>query len=125
MNISTLVKRILACAVVVFMGCAVVLAGPQSGASDSEGSLAALTAEVRLLRLSRTFGKEIALTAGLDHTRYDAVIVMDADGQQPLTTLTVFVHHWRAGYDMVYGVRNDRRGESIWKRWFTRSILAT
>ena len=52
MKTSTLVKRILACAVVVSIGCGVVLAGPQSGASDSEGSLAALTAEVRLLRLS-------------------------------------------------------------------------
>ena len=75
---------------------------------------------VRLLCLSRNFGKEIALTAGLDHARGDAVVLLDADGQHPLSILAEFVRLWRSGYDMVYGVRSDRAQEPLWKVYFTR-----
>lgn len=70
------------------------------------------------LRLSRNFGKELALTAGLDHVRagVDAAIVLDADGQDPPELVPEFVSRWRQGADVVYGVRSRREGDSWFKR---------
>lgn len=77
---------------------------------------------VRLLQLSRNFGKENALTAGIDHVRGDVVLLIDADLQHPVELIPTFYQHWRDGYDMVYGVRTDRDDEKYWKRrlsgWF-------
>lgn len=73
---------------------------------------------VKLLGLSRNFGKEIALTAGLEHCSGDAVILMDADFQHPLDLIPVFLQKWALGYDMVYGIRADRISESYLKRHF-------
>lgn len=67
---------------------------------------------VALLELSRNFGKEAALTAGIDHASGDAVILIDADLQDPPELIPEFLQHWRDGYDMVYGQRTDRDGES-------------
>ncbi|MDP1696274.1 MAG: glycosyltransferase family 2 protein [Xanthomonadaceae bacterium] len=79
--------------------------------------IASCDARVGLLRLSRNFGKELALTAGLDHAgERDAVIVLDADGQDPPELIPQFVAKWREGFDMVYGTRIARDGESWLKR---------
>lgn len=78
--------------------------------------IAARDRRVALLRLSRNFGKELALTAGLDQADGDAVVVLDADGQDPPELLPEFVSRWRAGADVVYGRRKSRRGESWFKR---------
>jgi glycosyltransferase involved in cell wall biosynthesis len=67
---------------------------------------------------SRNFGKEIAIAAGLDHARGDAVIIMDADLQHPPEMIETFVERWRDGYDMVYGQRTDRSDETRVKRGF-------
>jgi len=75
---------------------------------------------VSLVKLSRNFGKEIAISAGLDNARGDVVILMDSDGQHPLSVVDQFIHHWREGYDMVYGVRDNREDESFAKRAFTK-----
>ena len=79
---------------------------------------------VRLLQFARNFGKESALTAGLDHTRGDLVILMDADFQHPLDVLPKFFAYWLQGFDMVYGVREDREAESFWKRRFSTWFYA-
>ena len=71
---------------------------------------------VKLIGLSRNFGKEIALTAGIDATSGDAVVLIDADFQHPLEMIPVFVDYWRQGYQMVYGVRQDREEESFLKK---------
>ena len=71
---------------------------------------------IKLIELSRNFGKETALTAGIDATDSDAVILIDADFQHPLEMLPVFVDYWRQGYQMVYGVRQDRDDESYFKK---------
>lgn len=71
---------------------------------------------LRYLRFSRNFGKENALSAGLDHARGDAVILIDADFQHPLNLIKEFVAKWQEGYDMVYGVRKDRDDEAWLKR---------
>jgi glycosyltransferase involved in cell wall biosynthesis len=74
---------------------------------------------IRYLSLARNFGKEAALTAGIEHARGDAVILMDSDYQHPLELLPEMVRLWRDGYDMVYGVIADRSDEHRFKRWGT------
>jgi len=71
---------------------------------------------VSTLKLSRNFGKELALTAGLDHAEADAVVVIDADLQDPPELIPTFVAHWRDGYDVVYGTRATRAGETGFKK---------
>ncbi|MGH8042816.1 MAG: glycosyltransferase family 2 protein [Rudaea sp.] len=80
-------------------------------------SLRAADAHVATLRLSRNFGKELALTAGLDHADADAVVVIDADLQDPPELIAQFVAAWREGADVVYGTRSSRAGESRFKRF--------
>jgi glycosyltransferase involved in cell wall biosynthesis len=77
---------------------------------------------VATLRLSRNFGKELALTAGLDHADADAVVVIDADLQDPPELIPTFVEHWREGFDVVYGTRASRAGETRFKK-FTASTF--
>jgi len=72
---------------------------------------------VATLSLSRNFGKELALTAGLDAADADAVIVIDADLQDPPELIPAFVQHWREGYDVVYGTRSTRAGETRLKKF--------
>lgn len=78
---------------------------------------AAADPRVGLLRLSRNFGKEAALTAGLDLVETGAALILDADGQDPPELIPQFVAKWREGYDDVYGTRLEREGEG----WFKRS----
>jgi len=73
-------------------------------------------ARVSTLKLSRNFGKELALTAGLDHADADAVVVIDADLQDPPELIPTFVQHWREGYDVIYGTRASRAGETGFKK---------
>jgi glycosyltransferase involved in cell wall biosynthesis len=86
---------------------------------DTYAIMSALRGEdprVSTLKLSRNFGKELALTAGLDHADADAVVVIDADLQDPPELIPTFVRHWREGYDVVYGTRASRAGESGFKK---------
>ncbi len=81
--------------------------------------LTALAAEergYRIIALSRNFGHQIAITAGLDHASGDAVVVMDADLQDPPEVVAEMVARWREGFDVVYGVRLAREAETIFKR---------
>jgi len=71
---------------------------------------------VMLVDLSRNFGKEIALTAGIDQTDSDAVIVIDADLQDPPELIPELIQWWRQGYDVVYAKRTEREGESLLKK---------
>ncbi|HET9147416.1 MAG TPA: glycosyltransferase family 2 protein [Acetobacteraceae bacterium] len=72
--------------------------------------------QVALVNLSRNFGKEIALTAGLDHARGDAIIVIDADLQDPPEVIPELVDGWREGFDIVYAQRRAREGETWLKK---------
>jgi glycosyltransferase involved in cell wall biosynthesis len=84
--------------------------------------LASEDPRVRVVFLSRNFGHQTALTAGLDHARGDAVVMLDADLQDPPELIPTMLDHWRAGCDVVYAVREHREGESRFKlstaRWF-------
>ncbi len=77
---------------------------------------------LRVVNLSRNFGKEAALTAGIDHARGDVLIPMDIDLQDPPELIGRFMERWREGYDIVYGVRSARDSDTAAKRvsagWF-------
>ena len=73
-----------------------------------------------LVRFSRNFGKEYAITAGLENAQGDLVICMDADGQHSAELLSQMLEKWREGFEMVYAVRQDREVESSFKRWGSR-----
>ena len=79
-------------------------------------TLAANDPRVSVMRLSRNFGKEAALTAGLDRVDAGAAIILDADGQDPPELIGAFVREWQAGYDNVHGTRIARDGEGWLKR---------
>jgi glycosyltransferase involved in cell wall biosynthesis len=72
---------------------------------------------IRIVRLSRNFGHQVAITAGLEHAIGDAVAIIDADLQDPPDVLLTFIKKWVDGYDVVYGVRADRDGETAFKLW--------
>jgi len=74
--------------------------------------LARADSHLRVIRFSRNFGHQIAITAGIDHARGDCVAVIDADLQDPPELIATMVERWREGFDVVYGVRADRSGES-------------
>jgi glycosyltransferase involved in cell wall biosynthesis len=82
--------------------------------------------QVTLIDLSRNFGKEIALTAGLQKAAGDAVVVIDADLQDPPELIPELIKEWQNGYDVVYAQRSHRKGESLLKRttahFFYRTI---
>lgn len=75
---------------------------------------------VTLVRFSRNFGKENAISAGLSYAKGDLVICMDADGQHASELMLTMLEKWREGYDMVYAVRQDREQESSFKLWGSR-----
>lgn len=79
-------------------------------------ALAEHDARVGVLQLSRNFGKELALTAGLDRVESGAAVILDADGQDPPELIPELVGHWRAGYDDVYATRIRREGEGWLKQ---------
>jgi dolichol-phosphate mannosyltransferase len=85
-------------------------------------SIADADPRVRVIHLSRNFGHQAALTAGLEHARGDAVAMLDGDLQDPPELLARMLGHWRAGADVVCAVRTERRGEGRLKlataRWF-------
>ena len=77
---------------------------------------------VRVLALSRNFGHQIALHAGISEATGDAVVVMDADLQDPPEVIGEMVAHWRAGADIAYGMRTMREGESAFKLWTAKAF---
>ena len=79
---------------------------------------------VHYVELSRNFGKENALSAGLDAARGDVVVLLDGDGQHPPALIPEMLVHWRQGADMVYAVRSHRRDESWLKRTGTAAFYA-
>lgn len=86
------------------------------GALDVLRGLAASDPRVRLVSLSRNFGHQIAITAGMDVSEGDVVVIIDDDLQDPPEVIAAMLDKWRQGYKVVYGVRVHRNGESVLKR---------
>jgi dolichol-phosphate mannosyltransferase len=74
----------------------------------------------RLIGLSRSFGQQVAITAGLEHAAGDAVIIMDGDLQDPPETIPDLIARWKEGHEVVYAIRTHRAGESSFKRQSAR-----
>jgi polyisoprenyl-phosphate glycosyltransferase len=94
--------------------------GSDDGTWELLTECAASDPYVRLVRLSRNFGHQIALTAGVDVARGDAIVTLDGDLQDPPEVIPELVARWREGYDVVYGVRSAREGETHYKLWTAR-----
>jgi glycosyltransferase involved in cell wall biosynthesis len=100
------------------------------GSTDSTYHLLAekyrTDARVKVIDLARNFGHQIAVTAGLEHADGEAVAIMDADLQDPPEALVQMFHLWEQGYEVVFGVRKTRAGESWFKllsaKWFYRVL---
>ena len=71
---------------------------------------------IAVIDLSRNFGKEIAMSAGLDYAKGDAVVIIDADLQDPPELISGFIKHWEEGFDVVYAQRTARKGETLLKK---------
>lgn len=83
---------------------------------------ATVDSRVRLIQLSRNFGHQIAITAGMDHADGDAVVIIDADLQDPPEVIPDLLAKWREGYEVVYGVRRSRAGETWLKKFLAASF---
>lgn len=81
---------------------------------------------INILDLSRNYGKEVAMLAGFDYVKGDAVVVMDADLQDPPELIPQMLEQWEMGYDDVYAKRNSRKGETFFKKkssqWFYKIL---
>lgn len=75
---------------------------------------------VKLIRLSRNFGHQIAITAGMDHAGGDAVVIIDADLQDPPEVIPLLINKWMEGFEVVYAVREQRAGET----WLKKGLAA-
>ena len=71
--------------------------------------------KVKLINLTRNFGHQIAITCGIDHSNGDAVIIIDADLQDPTSMIPKMIRKWQKGFDVVYGIRKERLGENLIK----------
>jgi glycosyltransferase involved in cell wall biosynthesis len=98
--------------------------GSKDRTVDAMAAVAAGNPRVKVVALSRNFGHQPALTAGLDHARGDAVVMLDGDLQDPPEVIPEMLEQWRNGIDVVYAVRQERLGETVFKRtsarWFYR-----
>ena len=91
--------------------------GSRDGTLNLLRELQRADVRVRVLALSRNFGHEIAVTAGLKYAGGDAVVLIDADLQDPPEVIPEMLERWRCGADVAYGVRIERDGETRFKRW--------
>jgi len=91
--------------------------GSTDGSTDLIRELAQKDKHVRPVIFARNFGHQIAITAGWDYSRGDAVVIIDADLQDPPELILEMARKWREGYEVVYAVRSEREGESWFKLW--------
>lgn len=96
--------------------------GSTDGSTEKIRELARQDKHVRPVIFARNFGHQLAVTAGLDYSRGQAVVMIDSDLQDPPEVIAELVEKWRTGYDVVYAVRSEREGES-WFKLFTASLF--
>lgn len=96
--------------------------GCTDGSTGRIRELAAQDPTVRPVIFARNFGHQIAVTAGLDYARGDAIVIIDADLQDPPEMILELAKKWKEGYEVVYAVRSEREGES-WFKIFTASLF--
>lgn len=99
--------------------------GSSDGGPTWVAARAAQDPRAKLLRLSRNFGHQLAITAGMDHADGDAVVIMDADLQDPPEVVPELLRRWREGHEIVYAVRASRSGDSWTKRFLAATFYKT
>jgi glycosyltransferase involved in cell wall biosynthesis len=99
--------------------------GSKDGTRDAMAAAAARDPRVKVVSLARNFGHQPALTAGLEHARGDAIVMLDGDLQDPPEVIPEMLDRWREGIDVVYAVREERLGESAFKRYTARGFYKT
>ena len=90
--------------------------GSTDGSTEVIRKLAENDKRVRPIIFARNFGHQIAVTAGIDYSRGDAVVIIDADLQDPPEVILKLIAKWREGFEVVYAVREEREGETWFKR---------
>lgn len=90
--------------------------GSRDGSAKIIKRLGEQDATVKLLSLSRNFGHQIAITAGMDYASGEAVVVIDADLQDPPELIPAMIAQWQEGYEVVYATRTNRKGETFFKK---------
>ena len=91
--------------------------GSTDGSTEKIRELAQADKIVRPVIFARNFGHQVAITAGWDYARGDAIVIIDADLQDPPETILELAKKWKEGYEVVYAVRGERQGESWFKLW--------
>ncbi len=90
--------------------------GSRDGSYEAMVELHRADPRFKVVQFSRNFGHQIAVTAGLDHAQGRAVVILDADLQDPPELIPEMIRRWREGYDVVYAVRRRREGENAFKK---------
>ena len=96
--------------------------GSTDGSTDKIRELAKMDKIVRPVIFARNFGHQVAITAGWDYARGDAIVIIDADLQDPPEVILELANKWKEGYEVVYAVRGEREGES-WFKKFTAAMF--
>ena len=100
--------------------------GSRDRSPEMMDELAGRDQRVKVLHFARNFGHQTAVTAGMDHASGDAVVLIDADLQDPPELILEMIERWKAGYQVIYAVREQRKGESWFKlftaKWFYRVV---
>ena len=99
--------------------------GSKDGTRDAMARAAARDPRVKVVSLARNFGHQPALTAGLEHARGDAIVMLDVDLQDPPVVIPEMLEQWRKGIDVVYAVREQRLGETAFKRITAKGFYKT
>jgi dolichol-phosphate mannosyltransferase len=96
--------------------------GSQDGTLQILKEIQRADSRIRVIAFSRNFGHQIAITAGLENADGDAVVLIDADLQDPPEVILEMLEYWRKGSDVAYGVRSEREGESTFKLWCAKAF---
>lgn len=99
--------------------------GSRDQTSSMVSQLCSSDPAVKLIEFSRNFGHQIAITAGMDHAQGDAIVVIDADLQDPPELILEMIAKWKEGYDVVYATRAERKGETGFKKWSAAAFYRT
>lgn len=91
--------------------------GSSDGSIEIIRELAKKNKQIRPVVFARNFGHQVAVTAGLDYSRGDAVVIIDADLQDPPELILEMAKKWKEGYEVVFAIRAEREGESLFKLW--------
>jgi len=96
--------------------------GSSDGSAEKMAALTERDSRVRVINFARNFGHQNAVTAGLDYARGDAVVIIDADLQDPPEVILQLLDKWREGYHVVYAVRSERKGETWFKKFTAKAF---